>query len=90
MSTQFVGVQNSNLSSRSSSTWRPCTTRTTERGRPTRSFVVLVTRCMDYSRPSGQTLNLRVKEHKKASNCPISQFWKCIKHAHQLRCSSCA
>ena len=34
--------------------------------RSTRSIVVLVTQCMYYSRPSGQTLNLRVKEHKKA------------------------
>ena len=67
MSSQFVGVQNSNLSPRSSSIWRPCTPRTTERGRSTTgSIAILVTRCIYYGRPSGQTLNQRVKEHKKA------------------------
>ena len=74
-------IQNSNLSPRSSSTWWPCTPRTMERDRSTTSFVVLVTRCMHYGRPSGQTLNLRVKEQRKAVTSGDASSYVCNSRA---------
>ena len=62
-----------------------------ERGRSTRSFVVLVTRCMYYGRPSGQTLNLCVKEHRKAVTSGLSgdtSSYVCNSRAHYAQQSS--
>ena len=53
-----------------------------ERGRSTRSFVVLVTRCMYYGRPSGQTLNLCVKEHRKAVTSGDTGSYVCNNRVH--------
>ena len=83
MSSQFVGVQYSNLSPRSSiihlKTLYP---QNNGKGKVYQIIWGSCDRCMYYGRPSEQTLNLRVKEHKKGVTSGDASSNVCNSRAH--------